>query len=409
MWQEEHSFVAPIIETLELNKIFSSTLFFIVVTFFSAAILVSLWRMFISLKRNIGKKHFRISHNKNSHSFSFLSDTADVIETAVVSGKEYGYKIFVQNSSSVHIQKNSVGKYGSHILHLGFLLIIIAGIGTYTMQKRGFAQLIEGDTFFGWESEFLSTENGVLADSFTPNVLLSLETFIPKYYPSGNLESLESKVIVAQKGGEPKSTTLSINNPIEIDGVKIYQATSFGYTIGLKLERSGISIPTYFSLDAADKHHTTFSGISDFPTTDYIVTMEYLLNNERSLKLSIQQNGKTISSGIIKLRESLEVNGDRITFFDSRQWTGIIFTENKFVSTAFVGFVFIILGLIFLYGFPFSEIVISVQNKEDGVQVSIIGNAQREKAMFAEEFYEYTKSLYLIKGNFNVRTDLVEV
>jgi cytochrome c biogenesis protein len=404
-WEQEYAIVAPTIEALQLNTIFSSYIFFVIIGISTITLIISLSRMFFIFR----KQKVQFPNNRNSQTFSFKTIDNDILDSAISTAKQQGYTVASQDVSSMHFRKNNFAKYGSTILHCGFLLLIIAGIGTYTMQKRGFIQLIERDTFFGWESEFLTTENGKLADSFAPNVLLSLKTLIPRYYPSGNLESLESKVLVSRKGEKPESATLSINNPIDIDGVKMYQATSFGYTIGLKLERDGIAIPTYFSLNAVNKHHTEFRGASDFPASEYIVTMEYVLNNIPFLILSVEQDGKIISSGTLKQGESLTVNGETIKFFDSRQWTGVIFTENKFVSIAFTGFGFIILGLIFLYGFSFSEIVISVQQKEIGANVSIIGNAQREKAMFAEEFHDFATSLYLKKGAFNVRTDMVDV
>ncbi|MEW6419230.1 MAG: hypothetical protein AB1480_14140 [Nitrospirota bacterium] len=54
-----------------------------------------------------------------------------------------------------------MGRFGSAILHAGFLCVIIAALYSLALQQRGFVQLIETETFKGIHKRFRPSADGV--------------------------------------------------------------------------------------------------------------------------------------------------------------------------------------------------------------------------------------------------------
>ncbi len=414
-WQKDHRALASIADALLLHSIFSSTIFLTCVgaLFFSMCLSTyTVWKN----QRSLTVNNSLLIKKKSLEFFEFIVEQKKGIKDILESFQRHGYSLKTQlPNDKFYTVKNEMSKWGTVLLHGGMLVIVAASLFHFVSDRRGFVQIIEGDTFFGAKDEFLVHEEGPLAKSFHPNLAIGLDKVAPRYYSNAEIQSLESGLKIADSNEDIVSKSVSVNHSIEVEGVTVYQTMSNGYTVGLILEKHGQKIPTYFSLDRPRKFSEPFAGISDFPTTDYSVSMRLFPNeNKKSfelknpkLLLSILKNGTSIFNDTLSLYEKIDFAGNRLTFSDIRQWSGFIVTESFGVSFIFAGFGMSLLGLFFIYFLPVKEIVFTIEQNDEHLKVFFYGYSRREKALFAEEFMEIMEEQYLNYGVVNVGNELV--
>lgn len=417
-WKENHLFLGAIISKLNFDKMYSSEIFLTVIFLLFITMSFSLWNLFTRIRKSSAKQNFNFSEKTFKNYFSFTSQNKNSVENILTGMARNGFTVKNLSQGKYLFRKYGFSQWGGFILHFGMLIIIAAALYTFLFEKRGFVQIIEGDTFFGQKEKFLSEEKGLLASQFIPDINISLIKFTSQYYSNGNVEFIESSLLINKHSESPKPVSISINHPINnVDGLNIYQSTFFGYTVCLLLNRNGHEIPTYFSLDHPIELENPFSGISEFPTTNYIFRMELfpdVSKDSRSLKqpslhLIIEDKGVTQFKGTVKPGESILLGADKLTFVDIRHWSGLILTENQSVVFIFLGFGLIVLGFILIYIFPKREIYFGVIKNENTLQLSFGGRAVREPHQFEEEFRSFIESIYLKESFINVQSELVEI
>lgn len=415
-WESEHPNLKTLVETLHFNRMYTSEIFLGTVTLLLLAMSYSLYHVFSAVRRKDRKTVIRLVERAFRHFFAFKG-TLLAPKTLLNEAQKRGYHYEEISESLLRLRKYAFSRWGTSLLHLGMLIVVATGMLTFLFEQRGFVQLLEGDTFFGSRSDFLSVEQGPFARKFAPDLSISLARFTPEYYPKGDIKSLESSVLLGKHLESLSSVALSVNHPLNIGGAKIYQSTSFGFTVCLVLERNGQSIPAYFSLDHPRKLGKPYVGYSDFPTSGYLLTMEltpdptsgtFQLHNP-ALRLIVEEQGVVRFSGMLKTGDSIQLSGETLSFKDVRHWTGLIVTENKFVPLSFLGFALVILGLLLIYVFPMREIYVAIEPQGESVWLTLGGTTRRDHSLFAEEFNALAESIYLKEGVLDVRTDLVEI
>ncbi len=125
----------------------------------------------------------------------------------------------------IQLRKKSQRRFGPDILHLGLLILMIAGILSYMTSQKGMVFLGPGQTAALPRGEYLT--------------LLDFEF---DTYPDGRPSRWASRVVISdQPGGEGEAFTLSVNNPLRKKGYIIYQASyqalegGEGYESGLMM------------------------------------------------------------------------------------------------------------------------------------------------------------------------------
>lgn len=416
-WKANHLIIASVAEILHFNRMYTSELFLSTITLLLIVMLFGIVNLYRTLRRKVVAENIQVDGVRFKHFFSFTTPQASALRISLLEAQRRGFTITEHFDKLVVLQKNRAGRWGGFIFHLGLVIIILAGLLTFLFENRGFVQLLERDTFFGQQADFLVTEQGPLAKLFAPDLIVSLKQVSPVYYTDGKLQSLESAVLIGKKTATLRPASLSINQPFEQDGVKVYQSTSFGYTVGLLMEKDGEAIPAYFSLDHPNKFGKPFVGYSDFPKTEYMLSIELVPDSKGSsfriyepmVFLKITKHGAPVYAGWLSVGQSATLDHTTLTFVDVRRWTGLIVTQNQFVPVVFLGFVFVIVGLALVYGTPLREIYVSVQQEEGVLQLSFGGKARREGVLFKEEFYALMGAIYLTEGIADVEHRLAEV
>ena len=415
-WQHDHPVFAAVANALSLHSIFTSKLFLVCVGLFFIAMCISMYSVWKGTRSRSSNKMLQTNSNSNE-SFEFFSEQESIRDGILNSLQRHGYILKNQlTEKNLYAVKNELGNWGTILLHGGMLLVVAASLFHFALERRGFVQIIEGDSFFGKKDEFLVHEEGPFVGSFHPDFALGLDSVSSSCYSNGDIKSLESFVKVVDDKQNISVKSISVNQPIEVSGKTVYQSMSNGYTVALILEKDGKKIPAYFLLDRVRRFDQPYIGTSDFPVTDYLVSMKFFPNENRTsfelqnpkLLLTITQNGTTVFNGTLSPNDTINVAGNTMLFSGIRQWSGFIVTESYGVPFVFVGFGMMLVGLFFIYFLPMKEIFFSIERNEEYLKIISYGYTRREKALFADEFREIMEELYLEYGVIHVGNEFVE-
>jgi cytochrome c biogenesis protein len=127
-----------------------------------------------------------------------------------------------RDSGKIYItgEKGKIGRLGVHIVHLGVLIIIAAGILGGLFGYSGNIGILEGD----------SDDSIVLKDNRTVKLpfKIKLENFELSYYDNSTKPKQYTSDIVISDRGPEKYFKVGVNSPAIYDGWHIYQA-SYGF------------------------------------------------------------------------------------------------------------------------------------------------------------------------------------
>lgn len=270
------------------------------------------------------------------------------------------YSVYLQGSVLVKKQRNNVRKWGRFLFHIGLLVVVLASLYTLAFQKRGFVQIIETDTYSGDEQSLLAKELGVFAKGFVPGFRIQLDRVEHSYWEDGAIKELKSLITVSQNGSE-ETATLGINKTLSVKGITLYQARSYGYTLSFLFKRkNGEAFYTHFNIVTPPKPEKPYDGVSDIPTTGYILRMKFYPDvtkrsfylNKPSLHLTIERGSET-HSGMVYPGQTIALRqGEQLIWTAIRPWSGIRLVESRGTPVVFFGFALSIAGLIALYFIP---------------------------------------------------------
>ncbi len=383
-WRMEHPVSFQLAVWFQLNRIFSSFWFLLLVLLMLFSITLSLQGQFRKAWRACAAAPplFPLTPE-----VVFPTDAFD----AAALRKRFAKRGFQkethhqENAEGLIFFKNRRNVWGGVIFHGGMLLLILAALLTVAFQKRGFVQLIEGDSFSGRQEDFLSCENGIFSGRFDPGFGIQLEKLSHSYWDTGELKELKSDVIIERRGLSVKKS-LTRGKSIDIGGVSVSQSAHFGYTLKISLSTEGTEgLPTYFSLDMAPAGRP-LTGRSDFPTTDYILEMAFTPDRsgrspyplDPSLQLRFMTGEKEAGRAVLKPGEEALVGESRFRFEEIRNWSGLRLTENRFVILIYGGLLLNVLGVFMIFFFAPQEILVSATKGENGI--FIVAVAVKTKA-----------------------------
>jgi cytochrome c biogenesis protein len=392
-WQSKSPHLYAIADSLRLNRVFSSYWFLALVLLLSSALSITCRQQFGKALALFRRPPYPLAPDMVVNiPPSFLPALEETV-------RKKGFVLTMRGEGeevSSLWSKHQWGVWGSFILHVGLLIIILGSLYTFAFQKWGFVQLIEGDTFSGRGADFISQSRGVLADPFEPGFQLHLKKFTHDYWDTGELKELRSEVVISEGTAERHLPVIK-GEPVAANRVKIYQSGYFGYTVKLSLmEGEKEAVPSYFSLDMTMKGKPLV-GRSDFPTTAYICdfslrpdqTGNSLYPRDPLLQVRFFKDGREIHKAVFALGEETIVEGKRFRFVEIRNWSGFFLTENRMLLLVYIGFFLSMAGIFVVYLFSPQAVYLSFAKGNDGALIlSATVSCRRGKSLLLEELRE---------------------
>lgn len=390
-----------IVNLLQFNRVYTSIWFLALVSIIGISLSITVRDQgFAALKahkyrgRPIPPETFKNFSTLTSPGTGELTNTSDTIKGVLRSN---GFKVCHEDGDglvTLVFSKNGIGRWGGVIFHAGLLFMIVAALYNLAFHQRGFAQIIETETFAGRNTDWLSSDHGLLAKDFNPGYQIYLKRFIPTYWENDRIKGIQSELTLIDET-DTKDVVLSVSSPVRYKGVTLYQSLDYGYTLTFILtQQTGQQIVTHFSLDKSTRKDKPLIGKSDFPMTDYVLNMKlypnlfepsfYLFYPGVDLKITGKDN--ILFKGMVPFGQQVSFDGNTLNFAQIHYWSGISFVNSSELTLVYIGFTISTIGAFLIYFLIPKEMHVKIAGEGNMMVVKVGGHARKYQTLFADEF-----------------------
>ncbi len=143
--------------------------------------------------------------------------------------KHFRYQVFSDGAGNLYACKGNISRLGPCLAHIGILMCILGGLYSCFMGFKALRTAVPGDVFSIYESDSFKTnvspdiwlgsvpEWKIRVNDFKMELYPGRPDVVKQYYSTLDVLSPEGKVL--------KSQTISVNTPLVMDSVSIYQAS----------------------------------------------------------------------------------------------------------------------------------------------------------------------------------------
>ena len=400
--------IANFLIRLEFTKLYQSWWFIILLFLFAVNILVcTLTRLSPKLKKAFRPKFetekkrllslkTKVSFKKNQN----LEKTKTEVER-ILSSKHYRLKEKQEENTSYYLARRKIlGLFGSDIVHLGLITIIIGGIISGFGGFRTNLTISEGETIPVPQADFE----------------LRLDKFVTEFHPNGSVRDWKSTLTVLENGTDVLSKTIEVNHPLSHKGFVFYQS-GYGWNWKnptLEIWAKKQNDPAFlkkFELEVGEKAQLGEENIEikilnfvpDFiiGENNEIATRSLKPNNPAAYIEGWQEEEKVFSSWIFaKFPDFGRMHSDIETdlsfeFKDVRaaQYSIIQMAKDPGVNFIWVGCTLLMVGLFIAFFWPTREIKIILDESQNKTDVTAGGIAAKNREYFKSEFDNIMESL----------------
>lgn len=381
-WYDERPLLRIISHYLGLDHIYTTGWFALLVTVFSVSLAISsyeqamlAWRKTFGTSGSAGNEIIRIDEKDEARAVAVL--------------KQKGYYALFHDLTEKRFVKHPWGYWGNFLLHLGMLVVIAASLVVMLTTKRAKLQLYEGESYvFGSNSS--AEETGLLIKQFPLKATVTLKTIRPEFWDNDGLRQITTSVDMLSRDGETSLHTITINQSIVFDAIKIYHDSRFGMAFFVEfLEGNGQRHGEIFMLPNPPRRSE--AGYENFRPNwlPYMLKTKYYADAERVSLLSdnplfvlrLEEQGSVNDELSLKKGETGRLGNYTVRLVDTKRWGTIIFSEVTGMRGIYAGFFIIILGSALTYFTPPVEVVI----RGMGEKAVIMWKSGRFEGLFAEE------------------------
>ena len=407
-YMDRYGELTQLLIRLEVTKLYQSWWFISLLFLFAVNILVcTLTRLSPKMKKAFHPKFEtekkRLLTLKTKASFKINQDlekTQSDIERAL-SSKHYKLKTDPNESRiSLLARKRILGLFGSDIVHLGLLIIIVGGIISGLGGFRTSLNISEGEVIPVPQADFH----------------LRLDKFVTEYHPNGSVRDWKSTLTVLENGSDVLSKTIEVNHPLSYKGMVFYQS-SYGWdwenpTLEIWAKKTNdASFLKKYELGVGEKAQlgeenieiSILNFVPDFiiGENNEIATRSLNPNNPAAYIEGWQEGEKIFSSWIFakfpdfgRMHSNIETD---LTFefkdLKAAQYSGIQIAKDPGVNFIWAGCTLLMVGLFIAFFWPPREIKIILEESQNKSDVTAGGIAAKNREDFQSEFDTIMESL----------------
>ena len=268
-----------------------------------------------------------------------LKDVRQNLEKELSYG-HYRYQIEQEGESFAgRAQKNRFGVWGSFVVHISFLVLVL-GVVIGHAGFKGFHMTYEGASFALGD---IQLDQGQLKSDWDIRINSARE----KFDEHGLRDNWYTDISILQNGQELKQEVLSVNHPVAYQGITFYQA-SFGDGVSLFATLQGRKIP--FALQEQGQTWFQVPG-----TSLYLLADSIGIENGRivmTYQVLARDSSKPVQTGVIRQGEQVDIQGlYNIALVGPVNFTGLVIKKDPGVPVIWLGSALLMLGLILSFYF----------------------------------------------------------
>ncbi len=393
--------LAALFERMQLTNLYRSFWYVALLSLFSLNILVcTLARLSPKLKRvfrpqiEVEAKNLLALKIKDRFKLPHDLGTAQKKIAKELATRHYRVKIN-ETPERVYFlaRKKMMGWFGSDVVHLGLLIILMGGILSGLLGFRENLTFFEGQTLPIPRAEFS----------------VRLDKFVTEYYPDGRVKDWKSHLTVLEEGHPRAKKAVEVNHPLKHRGYLFYQS-GYGWdwqdpVLDIQIKKN--SDPTFeerFSLRLGEKRrlekeNLEVSALRFLP--DFVLderrqpATRSLEPNNPAVFLEARRGSEAIFSGWVfsKFPDFGRMHGTGSTDFsfefkdvEARSYSVIQMARDPGVPLIWVGCTVLMLGLFLAFYWPVREVRMVLQETNGKCEVIAGGIASKGKEAFANAF-----------------------
>jgi cytochrome c biogenesis protein len=307
-----------------------------------------------------------------------------------------------RKEAEVHLlaRKKILGIFGSDIVHLGLLVILIGGIISGFSGFRTNINISEGESV------------PVLGADFQ----LQLDKFETEYHPNGSVKDWKSTLTVIENESPRLTKTIEVNHPLTFKGYVFYQS-SYGWdwqnpTLEIMAtktsdpsssKRAFIRLGEKVIWEEENLEFTVLQFIPDFIIDRNQVRTRSLEPNNPAASIEVYEGEKKISSGWIfaKFPDFSRMHSEEepdykfeLKDIQTSQYSGIQMAKDPGVNYIWVGCAFLMIGLFMAFYWPTRDIRFILRETHEGkTEIISAGRSAKSKLALESEFTRIMASL----------------
>jgi cytochrome c biogenesis protein len=296
-------------------------------------------------------------------------------------------------------RKRTLGLFGSDVVHLGLLIILIGGIVSGMGGIRANINLSEGQTVPVLHADFK----------------LRLDKFETEFYPNGSVKDWKSTLTVIENESPRLTKTIEVNHPLSYKGHVFYQS-SYGWDwknpileIWIKKntdpslsKKASIRLGEKVTWEEENIEFSALQFVPDFVIEGNQVKTRSLEPNNPAVFIEAFKGEDKISSGWIffKFPDFSRMHSEKETDYafelkDIRtaQYSGIQMSKDPGVNLIWAGCVLLMAGLFIAFYWPPRDIRFILKESNGKTEIIAAGRATKGKLSLESEFHKIMASL----------------
>lgn len=235
-FKEEHEVLAPVYDKLQLFDVYSSVWFsaIYILLFVSliGCIVPRTWQFAGQLRSRPPAAPKRLTRMPVYATWRTDAAPGEVREAALALLKKRRFRAHA-TGDAVAAEKGYLREVGNLLFHVALIVMLVAFATGQLFKTEGGKLIVEGDGFSNTLTQYDDIKFGSLAgaDDLAP-FHFSLDRFTGTYETDGpqrgTPRTFEADVTYSRAGGPEKKGVIRVNEPLEIDGSKVY-LISHGY------------------------------------------------------------------------------------------------------------------------------------------------------------------------------------
>ncbi|MDD4601765.1 MAG: cytochrome c biogenesis protein ResB [Negativicutes bacterium] len=307
----------------------------------SARRLPALWRSTTMPQASSSVKLDSLPHYQE---LKIESSVESVVITAATLLTQRGFRVQTDKDGAgplLYADRGRWAPWGTLAVHLSILVITAGALyGNFYGFDRDIALPV------GSSVEITGSQYPGVAQPFS----LKLNTFTTQYYDDGSVSDWVSNITVEQNGTKVLSQEVKVNQPLDYNGIMVYQF-SYGTTISTQVtDAQGHLIK---EADVAERGGVESQGfvirpvrfVPDFNPAQPMASASSELRNPHVLYI-IYRDGREVDWGAAKLGEEIPLskNKGHVTFTAAQPFSGLQIKHDPGVPVVWFGFILMTVG-----------------------------------------------------------------
>jgi cytochrome c biogenesis protein len=298
--------------------------------------------------------------------------------------------------------KGLIGRFGSDITHIAFLIIIGGAVFGNLLGFKDFVAIFEGDTKYIEQGGFY----------------LRLDDFDIEYYPESSRPKDYKSTLTVVEGGEDKLTkTIEVNDPLIYKDIWFYQSSYGKAWAKVKeatfqvFERESGDLIGQYSIPFGKARAVSEDGLK-LKMVSFVADFTYDMTKRRVLSKSSDHNNPAVlvevyEDGKLTARPWIFLNYPDAHAFQSKDskyfirmvnyralpYTGLQVARDPGVNVVWLGCFLLTAGLFISFFVFHKRVWVRLEDGESGTAVVLGGNTNKNVIAFEKEFQSLVKEL----------------